>query len=94
MLASLPRPDRGILICGMAAYTRLRHLAATALTQSDAKGTVTPARVFEALRKLVIQRFIFDNWEIDTRRVEKVMAAAVREAKRNAQPPLTISRAG
>ncbi|MBN9585747.1 MAG: hypothetical protein BGN84_00950 [Afipia sp. 62-7] len=83
MLCHLPRADgQGIILCGAKAYFRLKELATTALRHSDALGTVQPDKVFEALRDLVSERFIFGEVLITSQTVEKAMATAVKEAKK------------
>lgn len=83
MLCYFQRHDgHGMVFCGAKAHFRLKKLATTALRNSDALGTVQPDKVFNALRKLVAERFVFGDQDVNSQTVEKTMAAAVKEAKK------------
>lgn len=83
-VAELPSSDgREPILCGAKAFGRLRELAMAAESQSDASGTINNDTVFQTLLRLVNQRFVVEGRTVDATQVERAMAAAVREAKRD-----------
>ncbi len=82
-MAHLPHPSgKGSLLCGIEAIRRLEQLSNVAIRNSDALGTLTIDRVYQALRTLIVHRFIRDQRPLNVQQVQKALAAAVREAKR------------
>jgi len=83
LIGSLPHPSgRGEMPCSGHAARRIWGLAEQALKQSDAVGTLETERVHQALKPILVERFIKEGRTIDTQQVEKALAAAVRQAKR------------
>jgi hypothetical protein len=83
LAGTLPSPTgRGEILCGAEASYRLHGLATQALKQSDSSGTIEPDKVFQALKRIVVQRFIKEQRTPDSAQVERALAAAVKEAKR------------
>ncbi len=81
-LSFLPDPfGKGSMICGRAALQRLQILANIAIRNSDAAGTLSPKRVDEALRRIVVQHFFRDKYPVNAQQVQNALAAAVDAAK-------------
>ena len=81
--AHLPSPTgQGHMICGVEALRRIRNLAALALSQSEASGSIEPDKVYEALKRIIVQRFFTERRSLDPVQIERALAAAVREVKR------------
>ena len=83
-LGSLRSPTGpGGLPCSVEAVQRLHELSATALQHSDASGAIEPGKVFRALERIVVQRFVKEQRTLDEAQVERALAAALKEAKRS-----------
>lgn len=79
--ASLTLPDGRTIFCGIEALRRLHGLAMDALRESDASGTVDPEKVYRALERLVVQRFIWEQQPPDGASVGLALSTAIEEAK-------------
>jgi len=71
------------IICGVKALQRLHNLATLTLRRSDASGTVEPDRVYRSLKQMVALRFIEQQFPAYIPEVERVLIAAVEEAKQS-----------
>jgi Apea-like HEPN len=71
------------IVCGVKALQRLHDLATRTLRRSDASGTVEPDRVYRSLKQMVALRFIEQQFPADIPEVERMLTAAVDEAKQS-----------
>jgi hypothetical protein len=79
--ASLPLSSGREILCGTEALRRLHRLATITLRESDAAGTVEPEKVYRALKRLIVHRFIEQAQPMEPARIAQVLQAAIDEAK-------------
>jgi hypothetical protein len=79
--ASLPHPSkRGAMICGAAAYQRLRDMAELALSRSVYAGRIDREAVVQNLKEVIVQRFLREKRELNGAQAEKAAHWAVKSA--------------
>jgi hypothetical protein len=84
LIGSLPHPSgSGDMSCSREAERRIWGLAEQAVKQSDAVGTLETERVYRALKPILVDRFVKEARTIDAQQVERALAAAARQAKRD-----------
>jgi hypothetical protein len=84
LIGSLPHPSgKGDMLCSGLGERRVWALAEQALKQSNAVGTLETERVHQVLKPILVDRFIKELRPIDEKEVERALASAVRQAKRD-----------
>ena len=83
IMGSLPHPSGGgDMPCSGEAARRLWVMAEHTLKRSAAKGTLQTVHVYNALKELIVQRFVREQRAIDEKQVDRLLASAVRDAER------------